>query len=202
MYNIGESQNSKDSDTRATMKEMVALKTTVISQQMYKQYEYLNATLRRLKTQLEKATLTTALETAGAKIESGSTSSSGGLLGGSTNNDDKTIHLAGANNCSNFMDFDSAYNCLQNNVALIKSNISTNTKKACLQLQETVVSANAILSSDNTKWDKCDIYAKDINSKSCKDSSKENLRACADEINFAVMKEKRSQSQQNKKMGQ
>ncbi len=185
-----------DPDKIAEIKEIVGLKTTVISQQMYKQYEYLNATLRRLKTQLEKATLTATLEAAGAKSEGGS--SSGGLLGGRSGNDDTTIHLAGANNCSNLMDFDSAYACLQNNVALIKNNVSTNTKKACLQLQETVKSANAILSAGNKSWNSCKSYSSPNTYKSCIDSTKDNIRACADEINFNVMKEKRDQAQSQK----
>ena len=177
-------------------KEIIGLKTTVISQQMYKQYEYLNATLRRLKTQLEKATLTATLQAAGAKSEDGS--SSGGLLGGRSGSDDTTIHLAGANNCSNLMDFDSAYACLQNNVALIKNNVSTNTKKACLQLQETVKSAGAILSANNKSWSSCKSYSSPNTYKSCIDSTKDNIRACADEINFNVMKEKRDQAQSQK----
>ncbi len=197
-YNAGMSGNDLGGDKIAEIKEIVGLKTTVVSQQMYKQYEYLNATLRRLKTQLEKAALTATLETAGAKSEGSSSSSSGGLLGGSGNNDDKTIHLPGANNCSNLMDFDSAYNCLQNNVALIKSNVNTNTKKACLQLQETVKSANAILSAGNKSWSSCQSYTNPNSYKSCEDSTKDNIRACADEINFNVMKEKRDQSQQSK----
>lgn len=201
-YNAGVSGNDLGGDKIAGIKEIVGLKTTVVSQQMYKQYEYLNATLRRLKTQLEKAALTATLETAGAKSEGGSSSTSGGLLGGNSNDTDKTIHLPGANNCSNLMDFDSAYSCLQNNVALIKSNVTTNTKKACLQLQETVKSANAILSTVNRNWDSCKSYASPNSYKSCIDSTKDNIRSCADEINFNVMKEKRDQSQQNKKMGQ
>lgn len=199
-YNAGKAaSDALDSNGVAEIKEIVGLKTTVISQQMYKQYEYLNATLRRLKTQLEKAALTTKLESAGAKSEDGSSSSSGGLLGGNSGNDDKTIFLAGANNCSNFMDFDSAYNCLQNNVALIKSNVNTNAKKACQQLQETVKSATSILSEKNNVWANCKKYSTNTNPKSCEDRTSKNITACADEINFAVMKEKRDQSQQNKK---
>ncbi|MBR5354899.1 MAG: hypothetical protein IK122_02125 [Alphaproteobacteria bacterium] len=57
-YNAGfdaESTKNLESETIENIKEIIGLKTTVVSQQMYKQYEYLNATLRRLKTQLEKA---------------------------------------------------------------------------------------------------------------------------------------------------
>ncbi|MBR3148111.1 MAG: hypothetical protein IKF41_02070 [Alphaproteobacteria bacterium] len=198
-YNSGKiGKDELKSDEIEEMKEIIGLKTTVISQQMYKQYEYLNATLRRLKTQLEKATLTATLEAAGAKTEGSSSSSSGGLLGGNSSNDDKTIHLAGAENCSNLMDFDSAYNCLQKNVALIKTNITTNPKKACLQLQETVASADAILSKEQKTWEACKAYKDNAGTKSCRSSVKTDLNKCADEINFAVMREKRYQTQQNR----
>jgi len=174
------------------MNRIIGLKITVISQQMYKQYEYLNATLRRLKIQLQKAVLTSNLEAAGAKSDGGS--SSGGLVGGG-NSEDKTIYLPGANNCSNFMDYDSAYNCLQTNVSVIKTNVSTNTKKACQQLQATLVSAKTIL---GTTIQNCEAFndAK-AEDKSCKagsgNSAKTTIEACANAINFAVMKEKREQ---------
>lgn len=179
-------------DAQADMNRIIGLKVTVVSQQMYKQYEYLNATLRRLKTQLQKAVLTSNLEAAGAKSESGS--SSGGLIGGKSDSD-KTIYLPGANNCSNFMDFESAYNCLQTNVSVIKTNVSTNIKKACQQLQATLVSAKAVL---NTTPANCDDF-KDTTaeSKSCAvgtgNSAKTKIEACANGINFAVMNEKRNQ---------
>lgn len=66
-------------------KEVIGLKITAISQQMYKQYEYIKATLRRIQIQLEKAVLTANLEAAGAESEDGS-SSSGGLARGSSKN--------------------------------------------------------------------------------------------------------------------
>jgi len=69
-YNAGikkiGAQSSVSEDINKT-KNVVALKITVISQQMYKQYEYLSATLRRLKTQLEKSVLTANLEAAGGQ---------------------------------------------------------------------------------------------------------------------------------------
>lgn len=198
-YNKGIT-DSKDlnSDNIAEMKEIIGLKTTVVSQQMYKQYEYLNATLRRLKTQLEKAALTATLETAGAKSEGGS--SSGGLAGGSSSNDDKTIFLAGANNCMNFLDFDSAYNCLQTNVSLIIANASgSNYKKACQQLQVTLRDAESILQKKTgEKINGCENITAGV-SKSCSAKQKTDVTTCAQGINIAVMAEKRNQSQQNKK---
>ena len=53
---------------------------------MYKQYEYIKATLRRIQIQLEKAVLSANLEAAGAESEDGGSSSSGGLARGSSKN--------------------------------------------------------------------------------------------------------------------
>lgn len=202
-YNAGISSNANlKAEDVAEIKEIVGLKTTVISQQMYKQYEYLNATLRRFKIQLEKAALVTKLETAGAKSEEDSSSSSG-LLGSNSNNDDKTIFLAGANNCMNFLDFDSAYNCLQTNVSLIIANASgSNYKKACQQLQVTLRDAESILQKKTgEKINGCENITSGV-SKSCSAKQKTDVTTCAQGINIAVMAEKRNQSQQSKKIGQ
>ena len=176
-----------DSDKIAEMKEIIGLKTTVISQQMYKQYEYLNATLRRLKTQLEKATLTAKLEAAGAKTEDGS--SSGGLLGGKSDSD-KEIVLAGAENCWNAGSSSAAYTCIQNNLNLIKSNASTNKKKAAQQLNKTVVVAGqwgiyaqkktVILGKDKKEVSDCDVF------ESGSPSDKDKITTCANALSIAV----------------
>ena len=189
-------------DDQESMNRIIALKITVVSQQMYKQYEYMNATLRRLKTQLQKAVLTSNLEAAGAKSEG---SASGGLVGGK-GDEDKTIYLPGANNCSNFMDYDSAYNCLQTNVSLIKTNVNSNTKKACQQLQATVSSAKSILSDDSfgiTKTTHACYDFKDVTaeSKSCVvGNNKTKIVECANAVNFAVMNEKRNQENRKQRM--
>lgn len=189
-YNAGVA-NSTDltkSDKIAEIKEIVGLKTTVISQQMYKQYEYLNATLRRLKTQLEKATLTAKLEAAGAKTEDGS--SSGGLLGGSGRDSDKEIVLAGAENCWNAGSSSAAYTCIQNNLNLIKSNASTNKKKAAQQLNKTVVVAGqwgiyaqkktVTIGKDKKEVSDCDVF------ESGSPSDKDKITTCANALSIAV----------------
>ena len=165
------------------IQKILGLKITAISQQMYKQYEYLNATIRRLKIQLEKATLTAALEAAGAKNESGSSS---GLLG-SNSNDDKTIHLAGAENCANKMSSESLYSCVQTNVSLIISSATSNTKKACKQLQETI-SAAKTWGIDVSEEESC----KNINA-SC---NKKDIVPCAQKLNVKIAQEKEKKSQQ------
>lgn len=78
-YNIGRVNNPTDANGRDTMQEVVALKTTIMTQQMNKQYEFLETTVRRFKTQLQKAILTAQVQAAGG--DSDSSSSSGGTSG-------------------------------------------------------------------------------------------------------------------------
>ncbi len=175
-----------NNERQSEMNRIIGLKVTVVSQQMYKQYEYLNATLRRLKTQLQKAVLTSNLEAAGAKSETGSSS---GLLGGGKD-EDKTIYLAGAENCSNKTSSESAYNCLQTNISLIISSANSNRQKACKQLQSTLKSANTwSIEIDNCKEDKL----------SCKS---EDIISCAQKLNVKVIqkKEEKSEKQQSRMM--
>lgn len=122
VYNIGLTQNSDNEANKQIMRDVVALKSTVMMQQMYKQYEYLEATLSRLKTQLEREILTTKLEAAGATPASSSTSSS------AANASDMNIYLAGTTNCNNMATTAEVYTCLRNNYNLIynMSNGGTN----------------------------------------------------------------------------
>ncbi|MDR2412883.1 MAG: hypothetical protein LBD50_01580 [Rickettsiales bacterium] len=75
VYNIGASQNPESLEVRQTMNEVVALKTTIMTQQIKKQYDALETTVKRLKTQLEKAILTASMEAAGASKEESSSNS-------------------------------------------------------------------------------------------------------------------------------
>lgn len=116
------------------MREVIGLKTTVISQQMYKQYEYLNATLRRLKTQLEKATLTATLEAAGAKSDD----SSSGLLGGGSSKNSQYSNCSGK-------DEDGTLYCLRQNYAALSA-VGKKCKKAEKeQLEKDVELINGLL---------------------------------------------------------
>lgn len=68
VYNIGETEN-QDGANRDLMRDVIAMKTTVMAQQLYKQYEQMESVLQRFKTQLEKAVLADTLKAAGAKSE-------------------------------------------------------------------------------------------------------------------------------------
>lgn len=122
VYNIGKTANSSVAAERQEMKDVIALKTTIMTQQMKAQYDYLDATMRRLKTQLEKAILTTKLQAAGA----GTTSDGGTYTSGNTG--DKNIYLAGTQNCNNMNTTAEVFTCLRSNYNLIynMSNGGTN----------------------------------------------------------------------------
>jgi len=126
-YNIGLSSNPTGAD-KQLMKEIVALKTTVITQQMNKQYEYMDAMIRRFKTQLEKAVLTTKLQAAGATPSSSDGAASGGGYsgGGSSSGARPNQGLANAEDCLNTSTSSSdAMQCLLRNVAKIQSAVTS-----------------------------------------------------------------------------
>ena len=173
-------------ERQSEMNRIIGMKITVVSQQMYKQYEYLNATLRRLTIQLQKAVLTSNLESAGAKSESGS--SIGGLLG-ANNNKDKTVVLEGAINCSYQVDFDRFVDCVSGNVqSIIRAADSTASKKnACLQLQYDLEAVDARLKAEEVggAWTRCKEYITDniVNTgTTCKSNDRDDIKACANEI--------------------
>lgn len=66
-YNLadGDIMNPTEADTKEKVRQNVALKTTVIAQQMYKQYVMIESMIKRLKIQLEKAVLNANLQVAG-----------------------------------------------------------------------------------------------------------------------------------------
>ncbi len=112
-YNIGFDMNPGTESERQLMREVIAAKTTVITQQMYKQYEYLDATIRRLKTQLEKAILTTSLQAAGAS------ESPTGTIGAGVRGNDRNVILSGAENCLLKSTPSDGLTCIQNNIRIV-----------------------------------------------------------------------------------
>ena len=144
VYNIGKTENSSVAADKQEMKDVIALKTTIMTQQMKAQYDYLDATMRRLKTQLEKAILTTKLQAAGA----GTTSDGGTYTSGNTG--DKNIYLAGTNNCGNMDTTTGVFTCLRRNYDTIYNssnggtNITTELRKQLANDISVVVSNSSI----------------------------------------------------------
>ncbi len=138
-YNSGKIDNDFDASTLTENRELIALKTTLITLEMDRQYNYLASTLSRFKTQLEKAILTAQMQAAGATDEESSYS-------GNT--------LTGINECNRLITFDEKNNCLRNNYTAIGyatnygESINTATKE---QLAKDYTSAISLATSLNKK---------------------------------------------------
>ena len=123
-YNIGMDKNPSGAD-KSLMRDVIAMKTTVITQQMYKQYEQMESMLRRFTTQLEKAVLTTSLEAKGATLSGGSSSSSISAGGGGYRQDNRNIFMDGVRDCNTELTTIKVFECLSSNLTTIY-NMSSN----------------------------------------------------------------------------
>lgn len=187
-YNIGYVQNP-DYSGRSKMQEVIALKTTIITQQMYKQYEYLEAMIRRLKTQLEKATLTAALQAAGAKSSSDGTESDVNWK-----DKDRDIFMdSGITNCKTKLGNEERFNCYRSNIDAIRNQSSFGNEPT------TEMKKQLVHEMDNMQdtWGKS--YEKNCKFSSCSSNSMnaKTFRECIDkaydclnEVQNALDKEK------------
>ena len=113
-YNIGLPYNPTTDSDKQLMRDVVAMKSTIMMQQMYKQYQFLESTLSRLKTQLEREILTSQLQAAGAASGDSSSSASDSAR-------DRNVYIVGASNCNNAATTADVFTCLRNNYNLINS---------------------------------------------------------------------------------
>ena len=127
-YNVGDAQNPTDVGRIAEIEEVIGLKSTVMVQQLKQQYDALNAVIKRFKTQLNKAVLTSKIEVLTGNTSSSSNSSSGGS---SSNNNG----LANANDCS-FVEYDNVFDCLMGNLQKIQMAADTDITNARKQLEK------------------------------------------------------------------
>ncbi len=200
VYNIGDNKNPEDDSTRQLMRDVVALKTTVITQQMYVQYEFLESMLKRLKTQLEKEVLLAKLEASGATPRGDSTGASA-----STSND-KNIVLIGAKNCQLETSGTTAVlKCLQNNINVVLNALSAgNVGEARRQLLKDLDVAQTwgAVANVNKKYRGFIDGAQDNNNWSSMtacdaiQSSRDNVSQCAYSLNAAISKKIEAMSRQ------
>ena len=201
VYNIGGNTgpdgsvyNFSDESNQQLMRDVIALKTTVMTQQMYKQYEYLDATLKRFKTQLEKAVLTTKLAAAGADVSSGSSYSgiSTGTTTSSFRSSDRNIFIAGVNNCNNELSTQKVYECLHNNLNTIY-NASNNGQNVTSELKKQLANDYNVASNN------CECKGVDKRNDCKANMSRETFRNCLDSMRNLIRKgnEESSKSQQN-----
>ena len=202
-YNIGKTENPTGAD-KELMRDVIAMKTTLITQQMYRQYEQMESMLRRLKTQLEKAVLTTGLEAKGAS-PSGSS-----LPGGSSfKSDDRNIHMAGVKNCLNYYQDSEILKCYEDNLNMIVNmsgngdNVSSELKKQLVQ-DFCKLASQRINGSDNCADDKKDFeaYCRVSGAEKPQTLDKRNFQAMIDSMRSCLQNQYRaynnSQRQQKK----
>ena len=187
-YNINLTENPKDASGKQLMNDVIAMKTTVITQQLYKQYEQMESMLTRFKTQLEKAVLTSSMGAAGAKTDDGDDS-------GSYRSSDKSIILSGATNCLQVWSngTDAALDCLGRNVQLIITAINAgNATDARKQLKKEIYALNTISGNKYTPDAEtdCGKVEKDVKDKT-------TVMNCAYELNGKVisLKEQRKREE-------
>ena len=182
VYNIGEVENPSTESDKQLMRDVVALKSTVMTQQMYKQYEYLDATLKRFKTQLEKAVLTTKLMAAGANGDTGGSSYSGVSTGSSSTqfrSSDRNIHIAGVNNCNNELTNQKVFECLQANLNTIY-NTSNNGQNVTSELRKQLANDYKVALTASGK------SSKDVEQETCTKyqnlSKRADFQTCLDNL--------------------
>lgn len=188
-YNIGLTQNPSSAADKQIMRDVVALKTTVMMQQMYKQYSFLEATLNRMKTQLRREILTTNFEAAGAS----SSDSSGSASSMST---DRNVVLIGAENCLLKTSTSAGLACIQSNIRIVLQAVSAgNIGEAYRQLQKDLSFAEAFgvagVKSENG------VYTAPANCADLK-ASRDKVNNCAYALNIAVMTKIEEQQNQQR----
>ena len=173
-WNAGFKDNDeiKKSEDREKMNEIIALKTTVIAQQMYKQYATLEQMIKQLKVMLEKEVLKTSVQVAG----------------GTSSDDDTSTDKVEFDTCSP-IDEETALSCLRSNYSKLqpyvtKKNLKNNVKKQ-LTADSTVL--KTLLDSKYTD--------------NCKSISTNNVETCfngiakgINDLNKQIQNNKRSNS--------
>lgn len=185
-YNIGHTNNPNSSSADSQiMRDVVALKTTVMMQQMYKQYSFLEATINRIKTQLKREILTTQAEVAGAPSGSSSGASS---VGGNNG-------VSGAENCRTAGSTSDVMSCLSRNVDRIATAISNSDIGAARRQIETDLETMRLYDNltpkDQTTSDKTHSsvsaqFASAYNECADAGTNRQKLSSCADYMRVCI----------------
>ena len=177
-YNIGNIENSKNASDRQLVRDVIALKSTVMMQQMYKQYEFLEATVSRLKSQLEREILTSRLEAAGASSSSSGSSSGASVAG--------NYGVAGAENCRSGTTED-VMNCLSRNLERISAAVDNSELGAAKRQIETDIETLKLYDVYSPGQGASNI-CKTAQEENCKDlkTNRTDMRACIDSMRVCI----------------
>ena len=175
--------NPTKSEDVALMNEVIALKSTVIAQQLKEQYDQLNAIIKRFKTQLEKAVLTSKIEVATGNAASGNSGGGSSSSGSSYNNSG----LTNAEDCYAVTDQANVYDCFTRNLTKISQAVDNNLTGARKQLNNDIVIMKA--------------YDVTVDSTECPAnlSSSNQIKKCAQNLQVQVRKAKTKFDQDNAK---
>lgn len=203
-YNIGALRNPEDSD-RELMEDVIAMKTTLITQQMYRQYEQMASMLRRLKTQLEKAVLTTGMQAAGAKEKTNddSGSSSGGSSYKSSN---RNVKIEGARDCNQEMEERKVLDCLNSNFQIVYE-ASGNGANASPEARKQLANDFNTLLGVNINNKKDVVWVKDVDERICAYNDGRGIRnrtvfeACLDNFR-SILRSKYTELQDKERQAQ
>ncbi len=144
-YNVG-MVTIPDANGRAVMREVVAMKAELITQQMYQNYRALESMVNRLEKQLTKVTIKAQTEAASSGKSSSSDDDRDGARGYNPGN--RGTPLATANDCSMKTSKNEIISCLQSNIQIIRNEINSgNTVNARKQIDKdlTVAVTNRII---------------------------------------------------------
>lgn len=160
-YNAGKTSNDflSSSADKERMKRIIGLKTTVIAQQMYKQYSMVEAMIKRIKIMLEKATLKASLQ-----VASGTTSGAGGTSDDYESESSADISF---DNCE-ARSAQSAVDCVRSNYSAMKPMIDKN--KITVNIRKQLYSDAQVL-YDHLDKDKAELNTDD-QQKDCYGTSK------------------------------
>lgn len=201
VYNIRQTKNPSDATSKQAMRDVIALKTTLMTQQLEQQYDFLEATVSRLKTQLQKAVLTTNLEAAGASSSGSSSGGSGGI---------STKGVAGAENCRSAGSTADVMSCLSRNLDRISTAINNSDIGAARrQIQtdlETMRLYDNLTPKDQTTSDKkyssvSAQFASAYNECADAGANRQKLSSCVDYMRVAITRNLETLQKQNTSYG-
>lgn len=185
-YNVGQIKNPSDSGEKELMREVVAMKTTFITQQMYKQYEQLESVIRRLKTQLEKAVLTTNLKIASGNADDDSSSGGGGA---SYRQENRNIFMDGVSDCNTQLTTLKVFECLSTNLTTMY-NVSGNGSNPTTEVRKQLAKDYGVMCNNGGDAVK-DICVKNANGDivcTGKISGKTEFNTCIDNLRAGIRK--------------
>ena len=166
-YNVGLNK-IPDASGRNVMREVIAMKSELITQQMYQNYHALESMLSRLEKQLEKAVLTAQYKAASGN--SGSKSSNSNDEDERRSRGTKSTPISSANDCGAKTSHDEIIACLNSNIQIIRNEIgngSLSNARQQLKIDLATAQMNGYIGSSLNN-NKLEYKQKTLNYQDCK----------------------------------